>query len=375
MRVCFLTNTTDEKSGWGRYSRAIIQKMKERGIDCAVFVEAASDAQEKPLLNKSLQSVFFLFLSALKIRKRLKNCDIIHCLDGYPYGVIGTLANVGLKKKLIINGVGTYSVAPLYQRRTSLLLKWAYRRADKILCISHYTLNEIQKKMPGLNNLEFVPLGVDLKKFSNLAGNGVFNRIKRNFKEAQKDDKIIMSVGALKSRKGYHISIPAVAEVIKEMPNIKYYIIGDQSSKSYFEKLKQIIRKNNIEEHVFFLQNISDEDLIQYYYDADLFLLTPVNADHHFEGFGLVYLEASACGMPVIGTLNCGAEDAVQNGMTGILVPQSDIEKTAEAIKKIFKDPFLAKQLGENGKKYAAEMSWDKTVDKILKAYSNGMAR
>lgn len=133
-----------------------------------------------------------------------------------------------------------------------------------------------------------------------------------------------------------------------------------------------MVKEHNLGKNVKFFQNISDEDLIKLYYQADVFLLTPINIDNNnFEGFGLVYLEAGACGKPVIGTLGCGAEDAVVNGVTGLLVPQNNIKKTAEAILNLLDNSELAKKLGESGKKRAQQMSWDNVVKKYIKVYEN----
>ena len=112
--------------------------------------------------------------------------------------------------------------------------------------------------------------------------------------------------------------------------------------------------------------------MIKLYYQADIFLLTPVTINNNdFEGFGLVYLEAGACGKSVIGTYNCGAEDAIVNNITGLLVPQNDIKATAKAILKLLDNPGLAKRLGENGKKRAKEMDWNKVVKKYIEVYKN----
>ena len=112
--------------------------------------------------------------------------------------------------------------------------------------------------------------------------------------------------------------------------------------------------------------------MIDLYYQADIFLLTPITInDSIFEGFGLVYLEAGACGKPVIGTHDCGAEDAIVDGVTGLLVPQKNIKKTTEAVLKLLDDPNFAKKLGENGKKRARQMSWDNVIKKYIKVYEN----
>jgi len=290
----------------------------------------------------------------LRIRKYIKKCDIIHALDGYPYGVIATLANIGLNKKLIINGIGTYSVLPLDKPIKCSLLRWAYKKAYKILCISNFTKNQILKRIK-LNNLEVIKLGVDYNKFQQETTDN-------------NSGKIILSVGALKPRKGYHISIPAIAEIKKKYPNIKYYIVGGKPQKIYIDLVKNL----NLEKNVEFLQGLSDEELVNLYHKSDIFLLTPVTInDNDFEGFGLVYLEAGACGKPVIGTYDCGAEDAIINNETGCLVPQNDIKKTAEAVLKLLDNSELAKRIGENGKKFAKKMDWDNVIKKYIKIYDN----
>ena len=231
-----------------------------------------------------------------------------------------------------------------------------YKKADKVLCISRFTQKQILKRID-LKNTAVVNLGVNFDKFQKIS-----KKIK------QRKEKIILSVGALTTRKGYHVSIPAIAEIRKRYKDIKYYIVGGKPPKLYLD----LVKKHNLGNNVKFFQNISDEDLIKLYYQADVFLLTPITVDDNdFEGFGLVYLEASACGKPVIGTYNCGAEDAIMNNVTGLLVPQNNIKKTAETVLKLLDNPELAEKLGKNGKKRAQQMSWDNVVKKYIKVYEN----
>ena len=203
--------------------------------------------------------------------------------------------------------------------------------------------------------------GVDFKRFAEFAPSSL--------PEKPEKEKIIISTGKLKARKGYHVSIPAIGRIKKKYPQIKYYIVGDQSDKKYFNQLKDLAEKCGLGKDVVFQEGISDRELIKLYYSADLFVLTPINIKNNFEGFGQVYLEASACGKPVIGTYGCGAEDAVVDGITGLLVPQNDIEKTAEAILKLLDNPELAGKLGENGKKRAQEMDWSNVAKKHIDIY------
>ena len=373
MKICFLTNTLNIDSGWGRYSYNVINQInKKKNIQSIVLTEdTIGCSSAKPILKGSLRNLFFIFLNALRVRKYIKQCDIIHCLDAYPYGIIGTLANIGLNKKIIINVVGSYSIAPLeYKKKGGLLrriykkikrdlLYWAYQKTDYVLSISAFTEREILKRVK-LKNTKIVHLGIDFDKF----------QIDYSVNKNNKTEKIILGVGALKRRKGYYISIPAIAQVKKNYPDIKYYIVGNQSNQAYFKELKNLVSKYQLNNNVIFLQKISDKDLIKLYHQSDLFLLTSVNIGLHFEGFGLVFLEANACGKPVIGTLGCGIEDAVENEYNGLLVPQNDINKTANAVLRILDNPTLAQKLGSNGKQKSKDMSWQKTVKKYIKIYN-----
>ena len=360
MKICFLNKNLNIKAGVGRYGRDIVESiLKYKGIEVIVLTEEKSGYKlEKPILEKShlLRHFLNIFINALKIRKYIKICDIIHALDGYPYGVIAALANIGLNKKLIISGVGTYSVLPLDKPIKRSLLKWAYKKADKITCISRFTKKQILKRVD-LNNTLIINLGVNYDKFQIIP-----KRI------AEKKERIILGVGALKKRKGYHISIPAIAEVKKKYKDIRYYIVGGEPSELYLD----LVKKYRLEKNVKFFQGISDKGLIELYHQADVFLLTSVTIDNNnFEGFGLVYLEAGACGKPAIGTWGCGAEDAVVDSKTGLLVSQNDIKETAKAILKLLDNPSLAKKLGENNRKRAQQMTWENVAKKYIMVYKS----
>lgn len=358
MKICFLNQNLNIYAGVGRYGRDIINNISQvKDMEIIVLTEEKSDDNFNfSILSPSfrLRQLPYIFINALRIRKYIKKCDIIHALDGYPYGVIATLANIGLNKKLIINGIGTYSVLPLDKPIKCSLLRWAYKKANKVLCISKFTEKQILNRVK-LNNTIIINHGVDYDKFQ-------VNYQKQN------TEKIVLSVGALKMRKGYHVSIPAIAEVKKKYPEIKYYIVGGKPTEMYLN----LVEKYNLKENVRFFYNISDEELIKLYYDADIFLLTPVTInDNDFEGFGLVYLEAGACGRPVIGTYDCGAEEAIINNTTGILISQNDVRATTEAVLKLLNNPDLAEKMGQNGKEFAKKMSWSNMTKEYIKIYDN----
>ena len=204
MKICFLNENLDYRAGVGRYGREIMEKLAgQLGIEVIVLTEESSGHPlEKAILKKAflLRHLFNLFRNVWLARKYFRDCDIIHALDGYPYGVIAALANLGLNKKLIINGIGTYSILSLDRPIKKFLMKWAYQKADLVLCISDFTKKQILQRVQ-LRNLVVINHGVDFQKFQ------------KGYKKENQQEKIILSVGALKPRKGYDISLAAIARL------------------------------------------------------------------------------------------------------------------------------------------------------------------
>jgi len=366
MKICFLTNELSIKHGWGRYSISIIKEViKNPEIDFCVLTsnrahniflpEAKLYPILPPLFQTRTEKIFSLIGNYKKIRKKLQNTDIVHSLIE-PYAPIVYLAQI--KKPFIVTLHGTYAVNPFKKRFLKKIYSASYKRARQIICVSKFTQKEFLKKI-NLPQTLVINNGIDYNKFQD------FDII------LSQNAKNILSVGALTKRKGYHISIPAVAKVKRKYPNLKYWIVGSQENKSYFEILKKIVAENHLEDNVFFLMNLSEKELINLYHQADIFLMTPVNDENIFEGFGLVYLEANACGKPVIGAYNCGAEDAIKENYNGLLVPQNNIELTSQAILKIFDNPELSAHMSQNGRKWAQNHDWNKVFASYLNLYRN----
>jgi len=364
MKICFLTNELSSKDGWSRYSLSLIQQLREKGINCRVLV--SSNASKSDLLGVEcykvlpppgprLGKIFCLARNFLKIKKLIKECDIIHALIE-PYAPIAFF----LKKNrsLIITLHGTYAVIPFKKWYSHKIYSRVYQGADQIISVSKFTQKEFLSQVE-TNNAIVINNGIDYGKF----------QVEKSFQKKENSDKIIISVGALKPRKGYHISISAIARVKKKYPRLKYFIVGNQDNNKYYRHLKDLVRQYKLKDNVIFLENLSDKKLINLYWQSDLFLLTPVNINGASEGFGLVYLEAGAANLPSIGTFGCGAEEAVKNEYSGLLVSQGNTRETEMAILKILDNPNLARQLGQNGQKYAQEMDWSRVVGKYIEVY------
>jgi len=349
MKICYLTSNIDHRNGGGRYAKDLISGVVARGHSVTVLVDRnRNDEGAVPLLAGKLG----IFRSALWARRYFKECDIIHAIDVYPYGIIAMLGSMFLGKKVVVGALGTYAVAPLHNWKTSWIAKLAYVRANAIVAISTFTR---QKLLEVINHaVSVIQPGIWMKDF---------------FQPRKETGDFIVSVGALKYRKGYHISLEAFAFAKQKLSRLKYKIVGGQGDSDYFNQLRNIVRDRGIQDDVEFIEGISDQELSDLYARARLFVLTSVNQGNHFEGFGIVFLEAAASGLPVVGTLGNGIEDAVQAGQNGILVPQGDVAKTAEAICKIAGDQNLWAGMSEAGYRWAASHDNSVNVDRHVELY------
>ncbi|MDP3764078.1 MAG: glycosyltransferase family 4 protein [bacterium] len=364
MKVCYLNHDLKDSTGAGRFCLSLIKEIKNILTESQITVltsEASDHNLEKPILKSGVMGAVF---SLPKIRRVFKKCDVIHALDGWPYGVLAMLAGFGLKKKIIITAIGSGAVAPLYSFWRRVIISWAYRRATKLTAISHNTKKEILKILPDLK-ITVINHGVDFNKFS------YFAKASQD-KQVTKYKPYILSVGTLKKRKGYEYSIAAFAKIAPEFLDLKYVIFGADNSKEKKEyaRLNQIAEELGVKNQVIFLsKKISDAELTALYKNAELFILLPQDAAKDIEGFGLVFLEAAACGLPVVSAKDTSAEDAVLDGKNGILVSAQDTAAAAEAIKQILSDKKLSESFKQASLEFAQKMSWHKTATAYAELY------
>ena len=358
MKICFLTHDLRHDYGAGVFSHRLVRAMIDRGNEMTVLTsEFSGSPVEKAILYPQKMKLMREFL---RIRRIMKDCDMIHALDGFPYGILAILFSRGLGKKVIITAVGSGAIIPLYMPFWQWVMRYSYRHADRVTAISHFTKQEILKKVHGLST-QVINHGVDLKNFERAhAGEG----------ELGVYQPYILSVGTLRWRKGYHFSIRSFAKIAEEFPNINYVIVGKKYKEDYYVRLQNVIDELHLRNRVFILEDVNDrEKLAQVYKSAELFCLFSQNVNHDVEGFGLVFLEAAAAGLPVVGAKNCGIDDAVKEGENGFLVATRNPDDFANAILEILRDPELKKRMADNSLLYAKECIWEKRIGEYIDIY------
>ena len=360
MRICIVVDNLNPNVGWGRLALKVAEGFKAHGHKVGFIIEKRAANLDVPHLVVPLRPTSFrnllrLPLTLWSIRRFIRSYDAVLCYDVNPNAIILNLANLWQKKKIVIHALATYSLLGQGTPIRNIFMRWAYRRAKKVLVVSEFTKRQIEKSGLKLKEEAVVPVGVDTNFFYPISSN-----------EKILPYPFILTVGALKPRKGYHISIPAFKIIAEEFPDLKYVIIGYQDMASYFNKLKNLVSDLGLKDRVVFLEKINDDDLLKYYNYAELFVMIPTTEQNAVEGFGMVYLEAGACGTPVIGAYNTGAEAAIVDNITGFLV-KHDPDDIANAMRNILSDKDRAKEMGEAGIKRAKEYDWNRVAELYLK--------
>ncbi len=185
---------------------------------------------------------------------------------------------------------------------------------------------------------------------------------------------VLLTVARLVSRKGIDTVLRALPPLLDLAPRLEYWIVGDGPQRPVLEKLASDLQLGDA---VRFLSQegapVSDSELPDIYRRASIFVL-PTREEFHaahtspsVEGFGIVYLEASASGLPVVAARSRGASEAVRDGETGLLVPPDDPAALSQALARLLSDADLCQRLGRAGRRWVEhEMNWDRVGQQFI---------
>ena len=228
----------------------------------------------------------------------------------------------------------------------------ALKQMDLIIPVSEYSKTKLPSGISD-SKIKVIHNGFNFEKMDTL--------ILRNKPEI-KDLLTLVSVGTVWPRKGHHNVLKAFEEILKVYPEVKYNIAGRLADLS---KVKEYFDDKNLKDHLNIAGQVTNEELHNILRESDIFiLLSESQSSGDFEGFGIAVLEANHFGLPAIGSRNSGLEDAIKNGVSGILVDPKNTKEICNAITEIKNNyPFYS----EGARKWSASHHWSE----IIKSYIN----
>ncbi|MCP2732035.1 glycosyltransferase family 4 protein [Limnofasciculus baicalensis] len=244
--------------------------------------------------------------------------------------------------------------------------KTVLETAERIIATSPQEKEHLRSLVSTKGNIDIIPCGTDIHRF------GSMNRCKaRELLGLKPEDKIVFYIGRFDKRKGIETIVRGVARsVLRGNPHLKLIIGGGsrpgQSDGIERERIEGIVAELGMTDFTTFPGRISDELLPAYYTAADVCVVPS-----HYEPFGLVAIEAMACGTPVVASDVGGLQFTVVSEETGLLTPPKDEVAFGQAIDRILTNPEWRNKLGEAGRRIVeSKFSWDGVAYQLSDLYT-----
>ena len=247
----------------------------------------------------------------------------------------------------------------------NLLLRRIGSTVDVLTYLGEFTRKAISKGLSEKAQRAMVKIapGIDVEHFAPTDATELRNSL------GLSDKKVIVSVGRLVHRKGQDYLIEAMPEILKSVPQAHLLLVGEGPYRQHLERLAQ---KYNLESSLTFIGRIQYKDLPMYLCAGDIFAMPSRSRlmGLEVEGLGIVYLEASSCGLPVIAGSSGGAPDAVVQNETGLVVNGTNTKEIASAAVQLLTNIESSKKMGAVGRQWITDKwrweIWTKDFEDLL---------
>lgn len=288
-----------------------------------------------------------------------KKYDIIHC----QYGTIGrdwAYIREIMDTKLVVSFRG-YDLMKMVFEHGPIVYKELFDRGDVFLPVSGYFAKKLEEIGCSKRKIHVLYSGIDVRKYQ--------------YKERTFDfqEKIeLLSMGRLVEKKGIKYVIYAVEQLRKQYPNVQYTIVGNGN---IGDELKQLTRSLKLDGNIHFINGLVDDEMQKIYDRSQIFVLPCVQAqDHDQEGIPNVLKEAMATGLPVISTRHSGIPELIENGKSGFLVPERDVDALVEKCEYLIRNSPRCLEMGRAGRKFVEEnFEISRLNQKLVELYSSSL--
>lgn len=287
------------------------------------------------------------------ISNTLKDKPFTHIIFSGSFPLLASLLIKKHKKKMKFIAIGHGAEINSSNPVENLLINKALSNMDLIVPVSNYSKSKLTSGLD-INKINVIPNGFDLEGMDKI-------NVKTKF--IKEGELTLASVGTFWPRKGHHNVLRALPEILKKHTGLKYNIVGRKVDLS---KAKEFIEDENLKSHIKIHGSLPNDEMYKVLNDSDIFiLLSEAQASGDFEGFGIAVIEANYFGLPAIGSKDSGLEDAINNGVSGILVDPKNDSEISEAINTIVKN---YSRFSEGARQWASEHHWSKLIKRYIAA-------
>ncbi|MDE2820971.1 MAG: glycosyltransferase family 4 protein [Chloroflexota bacterium] len=367
MRIGFVSSDLGNQNGWATYSLQLIRALRARGVDATVVASRNSPDAEfaihrlLPTVSPPERHTFFKSMrQVFAVRRLLRHCDIIHC-SAEPLAILAAV--VAGDRPLFITAHGSYVNLPRMRRfPVNAFYRRAFARAT-LICVSNYTAGVAKATLPEAR-VTVIPNGADVSGFA-----------QRPSLQVEKRAPTVIAIGEIKPRKGTLELVEAIARVREKIPDVQCLIMGAPRFGSFYTTVVQAaIEAHGLGENVKIMGFVDEEVKRAWLAAADVLALPAMNDGLFFEGFGLTLYEAGAAGTAVLGTDGCGVADAIEDGVTGLIVSQDNIdEELPRALLELLSKPRKAAAMGAAGRERALRQTWDRVAEQVMRLYDDAI--
>lgn len=295
-----------------------------------------------------LDKLLFPITAFFKAKKR--NYDLLFCLLTNQSALAGNLINLLRKEPSILN-VQSGDNETYIKSKLGIfyfLYNWTFSKKYHYQVISNFLKKRCIKHGIGPEKITIIPNGFDDNIFTPNLNTKINEKLRK--KLGMKNEKVLITVSRLALKN-------AVDDIIKSLTflktkNTKLIVIGSGEKE---EALKKLTKNLKLSKQVLFLGQVDYKEIPKYLHISDVFIRPSLS-----EGFGNSFIEAMACGIPVIGTKVGGIPDFLDDKKTGLFVKRKNPPDIAEKTEMLFKNERLKKEIVKNGLKFVNEKySWD----------------
>ena len=367
MRVGYIAPSLDDTTGWGRWVNDLLRHITAQGVTPVVFAPPSAARHAAAGLDARfvLPELFDYVQSSNGLRQfigartlfsdvhRDERLQLVHSLDAHPWGLYGDRLAQRAGVPHVLTTHGRYGYLAENRALDRFLYGKVLRRAAGMVTVSAAVKRAVLKTFGGdidANQVTVLQNPVDAGQFAAvLAGPPV----------VAAGDPLLISVTRFIPVKDIETAVLAFRLVRQQLPGAEYYIIGPGTGENngYFRSIRDLVARERID-GVHIVGRVDKPALSAFYRQAALLLHTAQSLPDDFEASGLILLEAGLFGLPVVASASGGIPEVVDDGVTGRLVAERDVNALAGTLLEVLRDPAALKRMGAANLARARQRNW-----------------